>query len=248
MWLRIGLAGAALAAGVASSAGADTTPPPPTPAQSRPCAGVYVAATALSDYRFDGFSESDRLPTWQVNLHCYRNDGWYAGAVFTGVKFLDTPPTHFEMDLYAGKRFQTHGFGVNLELLYTTYPDQRAGKASYGLFEPEAEVSRSFGKLTLKTQLAVSPNYSSDEGPALHWKGGASYAVTSWLSLGANAGRLWITHGIDRDHWDVGATAVWRRVTLDARYGGTNLKPDQCYFTNWCAPGASVSVTYRVAP
>lgn len=220
----------------------------PAPAQSGPCAGIYLAASADSDYRFDGFSESDRQPTWQVNVHCYRNDGWYAGAVFTGVKFLDTPPTHFEMDLYAGKRFLLRGVGVNLELLDVTFPDQRNGEPSYGLFEAQGELSRAFGRLTLKTQAAVSPNYSGDKGPALHLKATASYALTPWLGLSATGGRLWIDRGPDRGHWDAGATAVWRRLTVDARYGGTNLKPAQCYFTNWCAPGASITLTYRFLP
>ncbi|HTX51568.1 MAG TPA: TorF family putative porin [Caulobacteraceae bacterium] len=236
-------AGAAMAA---SFAFADD--PAPAPAQSAPCAGIYLAASADSDYRFDGFSESDRQPTWRVNIHCYRNDGWYAGAVFTGVKFLDTPPTHFEMDLYAGKRFQLRGMEVNLELLDVTFPDQRNGEPSYGLFEAQGELSRAFGRLTMKTQAAVSPNYSGGEGSALHLKAMASYALTPWLSLSATGGRLWISRGPDRDHWDAGVTAFWRRLTLDARYGGTDLKPAQCYDTNWCAPGASITLTFRVLP
>jgi uncharacterized protein (TIGR02001 family) len=245
--MRLGLVAAAglCATLVASGAWADD----PTPAaQPELCAGIYLAVIADSDYRFDGFSESDRQPTWQANVHCYRNDGWYAGAMFTGVKFLDTPPTHFEMDLYAGKQFQLRGVGVNLELLDVTYPDQRTGGPSYGLFEAQGELSRVVGRLTLKAQVAVSPDYSGDKGPALHLKATASYALTPWLSLSATGGRLWIDHGPDRDHWDAGATAVWRRLKIDARYGGTDLKPAQCYFTNWCAPGASVTLTYRVLP
>jgi uncharacterized protein (TIGR02001 family) len=222
--------------------------PLPAVAAQAPCAGVYVAATATSDYRFDGFSESDRSPTWQVTLHCYRTDGFYAGSVITGVDFEDTPRTRFEADFYAGKHIAIGRSDLNLELLYTSFPDKRAPGPSYGLLEAEAELSHSFGRLTLKQQLAFSPNDSGDTGAAWHVKETASYALTPWLTASGHLGRWMIARGVDRTHFDAGITAAWRRFTLDARWGGTDLKPAQCYDTDWCAPGAWVSLTWRAAP
>jgi uncharacterized protein (TIGR02001 family) len=213
------------------------------------CSGVYVAATAMSDYRYDGFSESDRRPTWQANVHCYRTDGFYAGVVFTGVDFAEHPPTTLEVDYYAGRHIALGAAAdLNLELLYTSFPNKRVRGPSYDFVEPQIELSRSFGALTLKSQLAWTPAYSSDGGQAWHLKETAAYAVTPWLTLSGHLGRLWIARGQDRTHWDAGATATWRRVSLDARYGGTDLRPAQCYFTDWCAPGAAVMLTWRLLP
>ena len=239
-------------------AGADTTPsgpssqqaqaaPPPahfTPRRNAPCAAYYVAASMISDYRFDGFSESNREPTWQVNLHCYRTDGFYAGTVLTGVNFEDRPRTTLETDFYVGKHVPVAGSDLNLELLEVWFPNQRTGGPAYGLFEPEAEVSRTFGRLTLKAQLAWSPNYSSNSGESWHQKATASFALTDWLSISGHYGRITIERGFERHHFDIGATAKWRELSLDARYGGTDLKKPQCYYSNWCAPGASVTVTW----
>jgi uncharacterized protein (TIGR02001 family) len=236
----------------------DTTPvgapasgqtPAPTlkpfvPRKNEPCAAYYVAASIVSDYRFDGFSESDLQPTWQVNLHCYRTDGFYAGTVLTGVNFEDRPRTTLETDFYVGKHVPVAGSDLNLELLEVWFPGQHTGGPSYGFFEPEAELSHRFGKLTLKGLAAWSPNYSSDTGVSWHEQAGAEFALTDWLSLSGRYGRISIERGYARNHFDVGATAKWRALSFDVRYGGTDLKKPQCYYTDWCAPGAAATVTW----
>jgi uncharacterized protein (TIGR02001 family) len=229
---------------------AASDPPTATPTKTAIglCSGVYVAVTALSDYRYDGFSESNRRPTWQANVHCYRTDGFYGGVVFTGVNFTEHPPTTLEIDYYGGRHVALGAVDLNLELLYTSFPNKRVHGPSYDFVEPQIELSRSFSALTLKSQFAWTPAYSSDGGQAWHLKETAAYAVTPWLTVSGHLGRLWVARGKDRTHWDVGATATWRRLSLDARYGGTNLKPAQCYYTDWCAPGAAVVLTWRLLP
>lgn len=217
-------------------------------AADSPCAGLYFAGAAMSDYRFDGVSESDRAPTWQATLHCYRTDGFYAGSVVTGVDFEDTPRTRFEADFYAGKHLPIGKSDLNVELLYALFPDQRAPGPSYSFLEVEAEFSRTYGKLTLREQVAFSPDYSGNTGEAWHLKETASYPLTSWLALSGHLGRWLIAHGENRTHFDAGATATWRRFTFDARWGGTDLTRGQCYETDWCAPGAWVGLTWRAAP
>jgi uncharacterized protein (TIGR02001 family) len=212
-----------------------------------PCAGLYVTSAVLSDYRFDGFSQSNRGPTWQVLAHCYRDDGFYAGSLITGVNFGDTPRTTLELDLYAGRHFAVWGSDLNLEVLYTAF-NKRTPGPTYNLIEPEAELSHVFKRLTLKVQVAWSPNDSNNTGQLWHLKATGAYAVMNWLTVSARLGRIWIARGQDRFHGDVGATATWRRLSFDVRYAGTNLKRSQCYFTDWCAPGGAVTLTYRLLP
>ena len=210
-----------------------------------PCGGDYLSLSGLSDYRFDGFSESNRQPTWQVTGYCYNAQGYFVGATFTGVDFEDTPRTHFEADWYAGRQFQRGPYSVTVTLLYASFPDQRTASPSYNIFEPEAEVSRTFKKLTVKGLAAWSTSATSH---SWHLKGTLAYQLTPWLRLDADAAHFWGEEGASHDTWDVGATANWRRFTLGAHYGGTTQSPAQCFFTDWCAPGPMVSLSYRVLP
>jgi uncharacterized protein (TIGR02001 family) len=238
------LAAAAALAAVAP-ARADPLAPPPT----GPCAGVYVSAAALSDYRFDGVSESNLGPTWQGTVYCYRTDGLFAGLTLTGVNFEDQPRTRLEADFYGGRQVQWRGAKITFELLHSAFPDKRAPGPSYDILEPQITISRTFKRLTLDALGAWETSLSGG-GQAWHVKAGASYALTSWLSVSGHATRFFAARGSDFDHdaFDVGATATWRRLTVDARYGGTDLAPAQCYFTRWCEPGFYASATWRLLP
>ena len=237
-----------LAAALALSANAALADPAPPKPIGR-CAGVYASIAGLSDYRFDGFSESNHQPTWQVTAYCYRNDGFFAGTTLTGIDFEDTPRTHLEADWYIGRQLQWRGARVTATLLYASFPDKRAPGPSYDIVEPELEVSRDFNRLTLGA-LASWETDTSGGGQEWHVKGSAAYAITPWLSLSGHAGRFFAAHGADHDYdaWDVGVTATWRRFSLDARYAGTDRPVSQCFFTDWCKPWPSVSLSYRLLP
>jgi uncharacterized protein (TIGR02001 family) len=215
-----------------------------------PCAGVFVSASGMSDYRFDGFSESDRQPTWQVTAYCYRNDGSFAGTTVTGVDFLDAPRTPVEADWYVGRQVSlSGGWKLTGELLYASFPGKRAPGPSYDLVEPQLEVSRTLGRLTLTGQAAWENDVAGD-GREWKFKGAASYALTPWLTASGHFARFVDATGADHDYdaWDAGVTAMHRRLSLDARYGGTDRPPAQCFFTRWCEPGFYATLAYRVWP
>jgi uncharacterized protein (TIGR02001 family) len=238
---------AAISALGAPAAFADPAPPAPKPVG--PCAGVYASVAGLSDYRFDGFSESNHNPTWQIIAYCYRNDGFFAGTTLTGVDFEDTPRTHFEADWYVGRQVRWRGAKITAELLYASFPDKRAPGPSYDILEPQVEVSQAFKRLTLGAAVSWETAVSGG-GQQWHAKASAAYALTPWLSLSGHAGRFFAASGADHDYdaYDIGATATWRRLSLDARYAGTDRPLAQCFFTTWCQPGPSVSLSYRLWP
>ena len=106
---------------------------------------------------------------------------------------------------------------------------------------------RTFGKLTLKGQVGWAPN-DAGAGPAWHFKAQAAYRLAPWLTLSGGVGRYQKRRVANYDHWDIGATASWRRLSLDARWGGTDQPLQQCFFTDWCKPGVYAAVSYRLLP
>ena len=214
-----------------------------------PCDGVFASAATLTDYRFDGVSESDRRPTWQTTLYCYRKDGYFAGTTLTGVDFEDQPRTWLEVDWYGGRQFAWKGAKLTLELLYASFPDKRAPGSSYDILEPQALLSRAFGRLTLEGAGGWGTD-ASGRGQEWRFRAGALYVAAPWLSLSGHMGRFLDAAGADHDHsfYDVGATATWRRLSFDVRYGGSSLPYAQCYFTRWCEPGVYATLSWRLVP
>jgi uncharacterized protein (TIGR02001 family) len=222
--------------------------------------GVYAYVDWTTDYRFYGASSSNRQPTLQGGLHWALPGNFYLGAFASGVRFEDFRNTSYEFDLYGGHHFYFDGNDLNLELLYSTFPNQ-AGHAfyrppgyhfpTYNFGEASVELGRKLHSLSLSAKLLFSPAYGSGTGVMGGADGAASYAIRDWLTVDGRVGRQWIERGIDRTHWEAGTTATWRRRTqslaLDLRYYGTDLGRTQCYGTNWCGPGSVAKITYGVA-
>jgi uncharacterized protein (TIGR02001 family) len=230
------------------------------PTRAAAWTGVFVYADWTSDYRFYGMSSSAREPTEQGGIHWIAPDNFYAGVFASGVRFADFRHTNYETDVYAGRHFYFDNNDLNLELLYSLFPNQ-AGHAfykpppfvfpTYNFFESSAELSHKFGALTLSAKLIVSPSYGSNTGVM----GGADVAVTyqfaDWLSVDGRVGRQWIERGTDRTHWELGATATKRfgakSIALDVRGYGTDLGRAECFGRNWCGPALVVKLTAGTA-
>ena len=244
---RILTMGAVLALAGAVAAAADPAAPPPS--RIGPCDGTFASVSGLTDYRYDGFSESNRGPTWQVTAYCYRNSGVFVGTQVSGIDFKDQPRTPVEADFYLGRQVRWRGTSVTFELLYSAFPGKRAPGPSYDIIEPQVEVARTMGRLTLNGAAGWEGDVS---GHSQEWRlrAGAAVALASWLSVGGHFGGFVGASGADHDHafYDIGATATWRRLSFDLRYGGTNLPRSECYYTHWCEPGAYAGVTWRLAP
>jgi uncharacterized protein (TIGR02001 family) len=237
---------AALTLGAAGAAKAESAP---AVGKTRPCDGTFVSVSGVSDYRFDGFSESNRGPTWQVLAYCYRTSGVFAGTQITGVDFEDSPRTPIEVDLYLGRRVNWRGSSVTFTLMYSAFPGKRAPGPSYDIIEPQVEIARKFGRLTLNGAGGWEGDVSG-RGQEWRLRGGGSLALIPWLSVGGHIGGFVGASGADHDHafYDVGATASWKRISLDLRYGGSSLALKDCYYSHWCEAGLYGGVTWRVAP
>ena len=222
--------------------------------------GVYAYIDETTDYRFYGMSSSNREPAIQGGLHWILPGGFYLGVFTSQVRFQDFRHTDYEIDLYGGRHFQIAANDLNLEMLYSEFPDQAAHAfykprffvfPTYNFYESSAELSHPIGHLTLSGKLIFSPAYGSHTGIMVGTDGAASYALTSWFTADARVGRQWIRRGIDRTHWEAGTTATWRwrtqSLALDLRYYGTDLGRAQCFGKNWCRPSGVAKLTYGIA-
>ena len=215
---------------------------------------LYAELDWTTDYKFYGLSESNRQPTFQGVLHWIAPDNFYAGVFATGVRFNDFRNTSYEIDLYGGRHFYWDTNDLNLELLWSQYPNA-SGHAfyrpgfvfpTYNFFETSAQLDHKIGAATLTGKLVWSPSGSSHAGELGSVNGGVAYALTSWLTASGEAGHQWAMHGSNRSYWDLGATALWQhsaqRFSLDVRYYGTDVSEAHCFHTNWCAPEVVVRI------
>ena len=91
---------------------------------------LYGYVDWTNDYRFYGMSSSNRQPAVQAGLHWAMPDDFYAGIFVSGVRFRDFRNSNYETDFYGGRHVYFDGNDLNLELLYSAFPDT-AGHPSY---------------------------------------------------------------------------------------------------------------------
>jgi uncharacterized protein (TIGR02001 family) len=215
----------------------------PLPAAADGWGYLYAAAKLTTDYRFHGFSESNRRPTAQGNVHWVAPDQWYLGTVVSGVEFRDGS-TSYEVDLYGGRHFYFGANDLNLEVLAYTFPDKAGPSPTYNAVQASAELTHDFGDgLKLAGKLEGKQAHA---GQGFEGDVSASYVITPWLTASGVAGYQAGASRTGRFNWDAGLTAAWGEHWLfDARYGGANSSKPHCYYTNWCASGFSATVTYQ---
>src|SRR5689334_6693547 len=180
---------------------------------------LYGYVDWTSDYRFNAASESDRHGVVQGGLHWAAPDDFYAGVFVSQVDFNDFRGTSTEVDVYAGKHLRWDTNDLNLEVLYGDYPDT-AGHPSYlppgtilptyNFAEVSAELTHSFGALSLGGRLIVEPRAKSHGGVFTSVGGSAGYAVNDWLSANGHVTRMWQDRGPQGWAGDAGLTATWR--------------------------------------
>lgn len=117
-------------------------------------ADVSANVGLVSDYTFNGVSQTDNGPALQAGLD-YDAGVLYVGTWASNVDFGDTDDTNIEWDFYAGKYFQvSQAVSIDAGLAYYTYhgQDNEAGRtASDDYAYPEA-----YGKFGLASELGQS--------------------------------------------------------------------------------------------
>lgn len=225
---------------LAAAASAATVPPPGD--------FVYIAAAATTDNRFDGISRSNDKTSADATVYYGRSDGLFAGTVVSSIDYGDYRGPDGEIDLFGGKHVHIGDATVTIEGLYSAFLDQKGHQPNYNFFEAQAAVSRPFASVTWTLNLDYSPNYSYGGGRAWDVRGSAEYPLTSWLKVKADFGGITVQRSQGHIYGDIGATTSWRRLSLDVRYVATNLDVAQCFYTKWCEPAVTATLSWRFLP
>jgi uncharacterized protein (TIGR02001 family) len=235
------------AAAAACSVAALLATPDPVSAQTITPVGLLIPqVSVLSDYRYNGVSNSDRKPSVRASAYLWRPDGLYAGAELTRVRFNDGRGTDVELVAYAGRNFDVGKTRLALEGMAIIFPDQGCCGPKYDFNQLTAKASRGFGPLTLGANASWTPEASYAGGPAWRLTGEASYRLASWATVGGRLGRYESLRRQDRTYWDIGVTLKRQRLSLDLRYADTNLSRPQCFYTDWCEASVVTALTYTL--
>lgn len=211
-----------------------------------PVGYLFPELRVVSDYRYDGFSNSDRQASVQAGLYLWRADKLYAGAELARVRFNDGSHIDVELDLYGGRNFDFGKTRITIEEMATLFPDQRGPAPTYSFAQTNLKTRREFGRLTLGGRLSWTPQGSYHAGNVWKLAGEASYRATSWAEIGARLGGLDSQRGQDRTFWDAGVTFKHAKVALDLRYTDTNLSRPKCFYTDRCQPGVVGKLTFSL--
>jgi len=85
-------------------------------------AGVSSTVTAVSDYTFNGVSQTDNSPAIQASLDYAADAGWYVGTWASNVDFGSGDDTWLELDFYGGHFLQlTERVSLDAGIAYYTY-------------------------------------------------------------------------------------------------------------------------------
>ncbi len=233
----------AIAALVAASAG---------PAEAETKGGLFSQINITSDNRYQGNSNSDGHAAVYANVHYWRPDGWYAGLSAYQVDFNDPGKTSYELDFYAGRNldFDHHKTELNLEGMYTAFPDNGTFGPTYDFFQAKLGIRHTEGRLTLGAVTSFVPQASYGSGQAKRLEGELSYRVTPKVTLNAGVGYRWIARGEDRAYWNLGAATTWKTLGFDLRYVDTSLTRTQCgrFNPGICGPQVVATLTVFLPP
>jgi uncharacterized protein (TIGR02001 family) len=117
-------------------------------------ADVSATVGVVSDYTFNGVTQTDNGPALQLGLD-YAGDDFYVGSWASNVDFGDD--TNIEWDFYAGKYFQiSQAFSVDTGIAYYTYHGQTSednATPSDALAYPEIYAKTGFASDLGQTEL-----------------------------------------------------------------------------------------------
>ena len=143
---------------VAFLAIASTAPAPL--AQAGDWGGIYSAVTYASEYRFQGFSSSDRQPAMQGYVHWYRPDGNYLGAFASTVDYGYAQSPNYEIDIYAGRNWRLDKGRAELktEVMAHVFPDDETPGPTLNFITTKVALRRFQGPLNYAATVALVPN------------------------------------------------------------------------------------------
>lgn len=184
-------------------------------------------ATVVSDYLFNGISQTGERPAFQASLD-YSRGGFYAGVWTSNVDFpLDGDDAHREIDYYAGFAGDwSEQLGYDVGVSHYQYPGAES-EAEFDYTEVYAAL-KLFGHTELKAW--YSDDYSGNTGAA--WVGRLSH-TREWLGTAWTAEYSRVEHLDEEGYWNgrdgynawrLGAAWVVAGFDVELSYHNTDLR------------------------
>ncbi|MCA8929109.1 MAG: TorF family putative porin [Alphaproteobacteria bacterium] len=199
--------------------------------------GEFSANVALTtDYRFRGISQTDKNPAIQggfdYSLAIADPISLYAGIWASNVDFQDGDQAQVEIDYYGGVTAEYMGVGIDVGLIYYTYPGASSG-LDYDYFEGKIDLSYSpMDGLTLGAGLNYSPDYFASSGDFYYPHLSAEYTPELGLPLPLTLSATYGYNSIDDEaafgtrsyhDWSAGIATSYKFITLKLQYIDNDL-------------------------
>ena len=189
---------------------------------------ITGGATATTDYRFRGVSQSNGDPALQGDVTIDHDSGFYIGG-FASTLSDNLRPGEIELSGFVGyTREIASGTDVDVGLQIYGYPNNESlTDASY--FEPFAAVRHTLGPVTAEVGAAYAPEQEAlANNDSLYVHGGLSGGipftpVTIRTRVGYTSGPARFTGFGDYLDWRIGAEYTRGPATLILEYVDTDL-------------------------
>ncbi len=203
-----------------------TDPPPPVT--------ISGSATIASDYRFRGISQTDKDFAVQGGISVSHQSGIYAGVWGSSIDDYVAAGSDQEIDLNAGFKKTFGGTTLDVGATYYYYPGAEKVIPGYNsdFVETYVALSHTLGPATAKATVAYAPKQSALSVGAgkednLYLAGDLSAGipttpVTVSAHLGHSFGPSYLTIGKGYTDWSVGASYVWKNLSVGVTYVDTN--------------------------
>lgn len=180
---------------------------------------IAFNASAVSDYVFRGFSQSDERPALQAGVDLTAGV-FYAGAWASTVDFGDG--TDAEFNIYGGVNTEAAGYEWGLGVVGYVYAGPPSG-SDYNFVEVQASVSRAIGAVTLGGQVAYSPDFYGIDEEATYVEANLAVETSPKVTVSAALGHQWLDVGDDYLTWNVGLSYAFTDVlSADIRFHDTD--------------------------
>lgn len=188
-------------------------------------------ATAVSDYRFRGISQTDRRFAPQATFSLSHASGLYGTVWTSSIREYVANGSDAEIDFILGYKKSFGATTVDGGVVYYVYPD--SGGVDLNFVEPYLSVSQAVGPATVKGIVNWAPRQKSlsldgvTKESGLYVAGDASLAVPGTpVSLTAHVGRSfrenYITFGETYTDWSLGASVTHKNLTAGITYVDTD--------------------------
>lgn len=199
--------------------------------------GEFSANVALTtDYRFRGISQTDKEPAIQggfdYSIGLTDMFSLYAGIWASNVDFQDGDEAQIEIDYYGGVTAEYQGIGIDIGLIYYTYPGASSG-LDYDYVEGKIALSYSpIEPLTLGIGYNYSPDYFASSGDFHYPNASVEYTPELGLPLPLTLSATYGYNSIDdeaafgaRDYhdWSAGIATSYEFIGLSLQYIDNDL-------------------------